>query len=474
MADFPSAASILSLAVNTVKVFAASDLPTTLVADKHYLICAPITITAGNELFLPTTGNIKISSTDRSTNTLTYTGTGTLFDTATTMDGIFTINNTSFIGNAGTSKLFDLSGSGFARLTTEKVDMDNWGEIGNLTDFRGGIVLANVIGMNNLAGLDVVNALFLGAENCFFQNFSDTGYDLFMVDADTDRVSITVTGVAAQPTEFMMNINSSFTGEIQISGVFAVPTGQMFNPAGLDQTSIYVNAHDNSNQPDSTTAAELTLTGNTLETDIPAAGAMVEIATTPAWIANDVEQLSPDAAGCTTLLALNPVSLRVDGNVNSEPANASKSLSARIVLLEPALATVTFTNGTNLINETGTALVDDDIISFRANAGTLPAELREDIIYFVVSQLTNSFQVAYTEGGAAITFTDDGSGTNTYRKAELHGSTPTNSIASSNPRDLIPQATVPAMTGSETCIVVINNDDATNITVNQGYQRYST
>ena len=108
---------------------------------------------------------------------------------------------------------------------------------------------------------------------------------------------------------------------------------------------------------------------------------------------------------------------------------------------------------------------------FHDNVGTLPAELREDVAYFVVSQATNTFQLSYTSGGSAIAFTDDGSGTNTYAVADMHGSKPTNAIASNNPRTLVPQAVELLDQGDKTFVVVSNEDDAVDITVNRGYYR---
>jgi len=85
--------------------------------------------------------------------------------------------------------------------------------------------------------------------------------------------------------------------------------------------------------------------------------------------------------------------------------------------------------------------------------------------------LTNSFQVSYTLGGAAITFTDDGSGTNSYAVADLHGSTPSNVIAANNPRNLVPQALESVNQNDKTFVVVENLDDSVNITVSEAYYR---
>ena len=70
---------------------------------------------------------------------------------------------------------------------------------------------------------------------------------------------------------------------------------------------------------------------------------------------------------------------------------------------------VTFDNTTNTINDTSTPRVDGDIVSFfKELSGTLPPEIDRNLIYFVINKTVNAFQISLTDGGAAVTFTDDG------------------------------------------------------------------
>ncbi len=189
--------------------------------------------------------------------------------------------------------------------------------------------------------------------------------------------------------------------------------------------------------------------------------------------------LSVITDGTVTLDGLSSLMLKVDGNINLEPNSGNGiSLSVRMVEIDNSASfIVTFTNGTNLINETATALVDGDTISFRDTVGTLPGtattEIRDDVVYFVISQATNSFQVSHTEGGSAITFTDDGTPTNSYKVCTLEGSTPTSEIDFNDPRELIPQALLPLNSGDSAFLIVINNNAmVADIMVNSGYLRY--
>lgn len=74
-------------------------------------------------------------------------------------------------------------------------------------------------------------------------------------------------------------------------------------------------------------------------------------------------------------------------------------------------STVTFTNSTNLVNETTHGLTAGTKIIFRNSGGALPAELESNRVYFVINANANDFQVSETSGGSAVTFTDDGTGT---------------------------------------------------------------
>lgn len=262
---------------NTVIVSVAADLPSTLIADTVYMLDAPIVITAGNELTIPVAAGVVISSTDRHANTLTYSGTtGTLF-TGTLITGHFQIENVNVSGNFNTTRLFNITGAGFASMFTDKADFSNFNDLGTLTDFGGGISIGKCGGFSNSAGWKINNAVFFGLENCFFQNFSDTGYDLLTIDADTSRVSLSLVGAAMQPNERVLNINSSFTGEVIINQLFAAATGRIFNSAGLDETSIFVNVRGASNNKDSATIGSYLVDDNTTATTFVSSGTWTDL-----------------------------------------------------------------------------------------------------------------------------------------------------------------------------------------------------
>lgn len=258
---------------------------------------------------------------------------------------------------------------------------------------------------------------------------------------------------------------------IFMNGLFVSSQSGAVNEDSLDETDPIMRIEANPGITDSTTSAEVSVSGNTLETDIPAVDALVLIASTPLFAGKELQRIIADNNGTSRYVGLEEIVVKMDGNITLEPATATKDLETSFFRMDGSRQAVTFTNATNLINETATALSDGDNISFHDNEGTLPAEIRDDIVYFVISKLTNSFQVSYTSGGAAITFTDDGSGTNTYAAAEVHGAIPAESISAGNPSTLVPQALAKVNKNDDLFPIVSNKTDSVNIIVSKVYYR---
>ena len=79
----------------------------------------------------------------------------------------------------------------------------------------------------------------------------------------------------------------------------------------------------------------------------------------------------------------------------------------------------TVTNATNLFNDVAHGLVAGQCITIKVQT-TIPTGLTAGLYYYVISVLDDSFQVALTPGGSAVTFSDDGTGTLTWAK-EVEG-----------------------------------------------------
>ncbi|MEE9459620.1 MAG: hypothetical protein V3V84_07655 [Candidatus Bathyarchaeia archaeon] len=268
--------------------------------------------------------------------------------------------------------------------------------------------------------------------------------------------------------------------EILFDDEFIIPVafasglgGGAVSATSKDEDSPGVFSFLNGKAANSSVTGEAILDTNALVTSIPAIGALVIINATT-WVGDEEVRMSVGTDGVTEYTGTFPKArIKSDGNITFAPtAGNDKGLSSQFVRQDAARNTVTFTNGTNIVNETATLLVDGDTLTFNDNAGTLPAELRTDIIYFVVSATANTFQLSYTSGGAAITFTDDGSGTNTYAIAETHGSSPSSEISVNDPSTVVPQALEKLDPGDKTYPVVLQISGAlTDIIVSRGYYR---
>ncbi len=71
----------------------------------------------------------------------------------------------------------------------------------------------------------------------------------------------------------------------------------------------------------------------------------------------------------------------------------------------------TTTNATNLINDTAHPYTNGQRIILVSSGADLPNGLDSETVYYVVNANTNDYQVSLTSGGAAVTFSDDGTGT---------------------------------------------------------------
>jgi len=222
------------------------------------------------------------------------------------------------------------------------------------------------------------------------------------------------------------------------------------------------------------TTAEAKLTGNSTSTIVPAGsvGAKVKINGGTGFVSSYLQRTTLTNTGHLKYVGTNNESLLLDGNIYLEPASATKNISVQFCNIHSHYSfTTTFTNATNVINEVGTALSDGDTIMFLNTAGTLPTEIRKDIVYYVVNKATNSFQVSYNSGGAAVAFTDDGTPTNSYNLVNLLGSAPASPVAANSPRDLVPHALARVETNDEIIVVISNIDDAVDIMVTNAYFR---
>jgi len=252
---------------------------------------------------------------------------------------------------------------------------------------------------------------------------------------------------------------------------FVNPASRFYAATSYKQDEIFLSIGNNTGVADSTVKAQGYLPLNVLETDIPAQMACVMVNGGTTFTFDSEERLTGATDGGLKYIGLEDTAIIIDGNLNIKPKTATKDLESSVIVIEADLFEVTFTNGTNIINRVSHGLSNNDTLSFKDTAGTLPAELRKDILYHVVNAATDTFQVSYTNGGAVIAFSDDGTPTNSYYIASISGGTARASISATKSIDVIPQGLINLKTNYQIYLVVRNAIDAVNIIVEYGYLR---
>lgn len=468
-------------ALNIVEVFDKSDIPTApseLVNNTNYILYAPILLTTGEELIIPDFGNILITTARPRINTLTYDGTGTFISSAGA-DTIIGFEYRCDIISTGTGTCFNLTGfTGFSFLFSREGQLTGWDSLGTLTDIQNvGLIQGSDIN-------EVEGGLIMNGTKGFFNhglNVRDlTGtFDLFTFDDAIEVILIVFVGYGVSGGQRVFNIDSNapnvglgFLGKF--SSIDDVPdTSNYFNSGGIGATDPTISINQASNISSSTVSAIFKLSGNAVESVVDTVGQLVEINTGGTWTTKIIERIIANTDGSVELTALDKTKVKTDMNLNLAPAGGgAASLTATTIHLLAAVNVVTFTNVTNKVEEVGNSRVNGDLISFKDTAGILPTGLRSNVIYHVIARSANDYQIADVNGGAVVTFTDDGTPTNSYKVALQEGSESTNSISPGAPRDVIPQGLVESNTGDKIFLVVNNGSNTNNIIVNKGYQRF--
>lgn len=393
-----------------------------------------------------------------------------LFDTSGGVSGSFTAvaDGSVSLGIASVSP----NGDGRARFTLSSGDVFV-GQIVTIsnyitnTDYNDTLVVLDV----PVAGTFVVDVDF-GTDEAGGQldsnvlTLTDTGTSI------TEGASATISTDNALTYDGGENVFNVQANSFQINGVFDGTATGTWDTSPLDQKSPNILAFNNPGAADSAVTAEVSFTGNSAITNIPAAGANVFI-NAPSFSVTSTERLKTDSDGGVIYFGLEPVPTINDGNVYMEPETATKNLSCQFVNVDSIRVPCTFNAANDAITtDSAHGLNVNDTVTLRYTEGLIDTALRNDIVYYVLSVLSpTEFTVSYTAGGALIPLVGGSSGNTSYAKALLKGSRPQTPIAQNNPRTLVPQAIEFLSTGDIPNVVVSNEEDAVNIKVVNHYYR---
>ncbi len=246
-------------AMNVVEVFTTADMAGTLSTNTTYRIMAPLVYANGAELTFPATGLVEIIS-ESEVNTITYSGTGTFFNGAST--GSFVIRRQTFIATSTGTFIGITAASSASTAEFVECSIQSFSNVGTATGY-GDLQFQHCGLSNNLSGLSVVGIGVFVFNQCGVMNTSTTSAPLLTIDATTTNFSVLHCGLLTLVGEVAILLNSSFVGRSQIVGNFRVEPGQLFDAAGLDHTSIYVESFHNSNNEDSGANGVVIVSDNT-------------------------------------------------------------------------------------------------------------------------------------------------------------------------------------------------------------------
>jgi hypothetical protein len=254
-----------------------------------------------------------------------------------------------------------------------------------------------------------------------------------------------------------------------------VSSDNILEPGSWDSTTLGNKFSGNINIPDSTARIEAEVSEGITATDIPLQDALVIINTPTTWSLTSEysERLTVATDGTTTYDDTEDAALDATVIAAVQAAVASSDCNIRFVSVKVEQRTVTFTNATNLVNETATPRVNGDLVSFKNTAGTLPTGLREDIVFYVINKTTNSFQLSYTLGGSAVAFTTDGTGTNSYQLSLIYGSKVSETVSNTAVTSISGEAQMPILYNEQIFLVIQNKSNANDLTVSEAYYKLS-
>lgn len=412
-----------------VYVSSESDFPTavsgviTLEVNTKYVIIG--NITTANRFVIPDAGGVTIEGYSLGASSLTSTNVGNMF-TSITLSSFFSFTNILVSCPSGT--LFNLDGNKdrSSRVVIFSSAFTNCSALGTVTNIGYTHELGAYFDCGTGITFDNNHELSL---NCIFEDWKNQTTTFMTFLNDIPKIYISGLNSQLKSNETLYNIDSGMTtiSAIVTTTVNDISLGGSIFAAGSkdykDIDWIFVN---NGNITDSTAIIGIKVDDNTQVTTVAATNTFTIIDATSFLDCPECEtqRFTLDSNGVTRYDGKEKASISTTINASIQnQAGVVQNIGVQMGHIKNNTSyTVTFDNTTNIVNEVGTALSNGDQVSFYNTPGTLPAELRKDVFYYVVNKTTDTFQLSYTEGGAAIAFTDNGTPANNYSIARMIGS----------------------------------------------------
>ena len=450
-------------------IYDESDLTFPL-ASGIYVIKNDIEITSE---FTTQVGSIIYFNADGGGRTVTFSSDAIDLITANPFFTLLVFNNFNISITGNSSTLFNLSN---VLLGCEKVNFLFTGgqsqTIGSVVDSPLSISFEGCIFNGWKNGLYLNNpSTRLFIEKCQFSSDQSSSGNAITVGTSGKNFECRSTTFSLSASESIFDIDSSFEGKSNIDFITNDnPETSFFSTSGLDQKSPYIEVDKSDPQERSTVSIEVFSNNMNTTTVIPSINSKVILSGSNFQYEED-NRLQVDIKGISEYYGIPPKTIKLDGNVYIEPSNSTKDLMCGFFGILPDEYEVTFDNTTNIVNEVNTLVENGDVISFYDTSATLPTTFKEELFYYVVNKTTNTFQLSYTSGGSAISFTTNGTSGNSYKKVEFSGSVPKEPIAANSPRTLVPQALMRVQKGEKIGIYLSNLTDSIDINTTDIYYR---
>jgi len=466
--EFIAKVPLLEKVVNSVNDLPAPSGGVIVLENRNYIFNGFILIPYA--IAPPSAGTVTLSASIPGFSGILYTGGATFFQGTMSAGSFFAFNFGFIIAAAAGGTLFDIDGDPTAQIYGTEFIVTNLYP-GVLTTFDSLGTIKDVALTFNNSTINYVGG-GITFDNCRFVGWQKVVHTTWQNNANT----IALRFISTNPSiKTLLNIEANYhqdlgTNERFISmegnvfgsvyNNFVTPPERFYTDISKKQDNIDLRVFNNYAIKDSTATIQIYLENNTAITYNPAKNAWVFIAYNVSYTYETDERFELLSDGGAKYLGLEGISPVLAANVLMKPTLAEKILSSSFCVLKCNTYEVTFDNTTNIVIQSAHGLNNGDIITFKISEGTLPAELRKDLAYYVVNATTNNFQVSYILGGAAITFTDNGTPVNSYCLLIITGGTDASFISSQRAISVSPKAIAQVETNDVIYLLVRNESGA--------------